>query len=196
MIFEILAQVSWRPGVGDPTILAWIACFAYLAVAVLALVVATYHCHHSRRLRWFWWIVFAITLGLGFNKQLDLQSLLLELGGLVAKELGVYENRRMLQRVFVMGLLLAGTVSLGIGFKLFRRRFSQIKLAVAGVMLLGGFVVLRAIQFNHAGFHVHNRLLDSAYFMLSLELFGVFLVGLNTLMFLYVSPKTSKVAST
>src|SRR5205085_8940882 len=53
-----------------------------------------------------WYSISSLFLALGINKQLDLQSALTELGKIIAHAQGWYEQRRLIQLVFVGGVVL------------------------------------------------------------------------------------------
>ncbi len=124
----LLAAVEdgrWRPGIGDPTVMGWVTVAAYL-VAALGCGLAAWRepmpdgtrRPRSRPSR-FWLVLAALMLALGINKQLDLQSLVTQIGRDVVRALGLYSERRELQLGFILAVALvcagrAGGVPLGV----------------------------------------------------------------------------------
>lgn len=98
----------------------------------------------------FWIYVAAFMTFLGFNKQLDLQTLVTEIGRSIALYSGWYDQRQTVQLVFILGLTLAATCAACILFWTFRRLAVEIKMASVGICLLGTFIVIRAASFHHA----------------------------------------------
>jgi hypothetical protein len=139
----------WQPGVGDPTWLGWTATLLHLAASGLCLRAARATGGGLGRSS-IPWLGLALLLGfLGLNKQLDLQTLLIERGRAAAQALGVYGQRRVIQRVFVVivtALCAVGVVGALIRFRGFVWGHP---LAFAGLMLLVGFVVMRAAAEDH-----------------------------------------------
>jgi hypothetical protein len=96
-----MLSINWSPGIGDPTWIGWITTVAYFIGAAL--------CIPAFRRAWAnWrssapgWLMLAIALVLlGFNKQLDLQILLTEIGRSLAQHYGWYQQRRTIQTAFI-----------------------------------------------------------------------------------------------
>jgi hypothetical protein len=85
---------------------------------------------------------------LGFNKQLDFQVLLKEIGKQMAYQEGWYDQRRQIQAAF--GLVIAalsGAVALKIFF-VARRENRELRLAWVGTLVLIAFVVMRVASFD------------------------------------------------
>src|SRR6185295_16494460 len=103
----VIEHGRWRPGIGDPDPLGWTITVAYFIACGLCVWAGVRERQAAGRARevlvWkFWFILAGILLFLGFNKQLDLQSLLTQAGRDFAREEGLYEKRRGLQFVFVL----------------------------------------------------------------------------------------------
>lgn len=140
-------HINWRPVIGDPSIMGWVTVVAYVVAAGIALhaSVNNYRKHH----RTFWIGCSGILLLLGINKQLDLQSLLTDIGRVFAKNQGWYQERREVQAVFVVALFIATLiVMMLIGWKL-RKEFIALLFPVSGLILLAGFILIRAVSFHH-----------------------------------------------
>jgi xanthine/uracil/vitamin C permease (AzgA family) len=85
---------------------------------------------------------------LGLNKQLDLQATLMEGARDLARAHDLYEARRDLQAVFIIGLSFAGLTLAGSTMILMRRHGRASRIAAVGLFLLMSFVLLRAASFN------------------------------------------------
>lgn len=96
-----------------------------------------------------WWLLASGLLGLGINKQLNLQTLLIVLGRRAALAGGWYEQRRMVQTIFSAALTVAGLAALWLLRARFRRFFAGNPLALRGVVVLFLFVMIRAASINH-----------------------------------------------
>lgn len=97
-----------------------------------------------------WWSAIAsVMFALGINKELDLQSALTELGRIIVRDGQYYEQRAYLQIGFIS--LLCATLLIGSLVALYRARTrsAALKLALAGLFLLGSFIVIRAASFHH-----------------------------------------------
>lgn len=139
----------------------WVIVATYLLCAFVALRVGQrsgFPPKTRRRERLFWFLTAALMLALGINKQMDLQSLLTEIGRCTAKAQGWYEQRRGFQREFIIWLGLA-TLGLGAvtGFAL-RHSLRRTGLALLGLMLVGGFVLIRAVGFHHLDGLIYQRI--------------------------------------
>ena len=192
----------WRPGIGDPSFLGWLTVAAYFAAALACALAArakrnsdtlgqTVHpifwrfdasqvpsrsrVGFPRRVSFFWWTLALGMLLLGINKQLDLQSILPIVGRQIAREQGWYEQRREVQRAFILGVALLGVVLLAILTILFRSILLRRPLATIGLIFLYLFVLVRA-----SSFHRVDLILGSAWLGLRvngiLELGGIGLV--------------------
>ena len=130
----------------------------------------------NRRLCFFWCGVGLLLVALGVNKQLDLQTLLTDVGRSAAKSSGWYEQKRGLQLWFVCSVAVLGSMSaLGLGL-LMRGTLRQTGLACAGVVMLVCFMVLRASSFHHVDYFLCRRL-GAARVAHVFELTGIVCVG-------------------
>ena len=96
-----------------------------------------------------WRSLFIVFLALGINKQLDLQSLLTEIGRYMLRYWNWYEQRRLLQAAFVSVVavvLLGAVVSLA---KLAKGQAKPVQLSLLGTTVLFGFICVRAASFHH-----------------------------------------------
>src|SRR5688572_20465061 len=138
----------WRPGIGDPTVMGWLTVVAYLAAAFLCWRAATKGLH-GRKVKWFWTGLAALLLFLGVNKQLDLQTAFTFIAKDFAKATGWYENRRIVQAIFVVVVALGGILMTAALFWLYRGELRRLWPALAGLAFLGSFIVMRAASFHY-----------------------------------------------
>lgn len=136
----------WAPGIGDPTMLGWVTVLAYLAAALLCLACARRDRSGPRR---FWGALGVLLLLLAVNKQLDVQSLLTQVGRDMALAQGWYAQRQQVQLAFIAGLGATTTIA-GLMLALsLRRADAAVRWAVAGLVLLLAWIVTRAAAFHH-----------------------------------------------
>ena len=151
---EFLDQLRWRPRIGDPSVMGWLTVAAYAAAAVACWVAARRTPAtpgppgRGRDFR-MWWAMAAVMGLLCLNKQLDLQSLVTDLGRVAARSQGWYAERRGVQKAVVLatlGVALSTSVAALVRFRPFWKRHP---LLFAGLSLLGTFIAVRAISFHH-----------------------------------------------
>jgi hypothetical protein len=143
---------TWSPGIGDPTVVGWATTVAYLVTAFTCRRVAlatTTALRESRRERKLWWALTVLFLLLGINKQLDLQSAFTEIGRIVARRQGWYEQRQTFQREFIAFIALLGAGAVVAAFVAARSATPHLRVALAGAMLVVVFVLVRAASFHH-----------------------------------------------
>jgi hypothetical protein len=153
-LVDFLLDIQWRPQIGDPSFVGWLTTFAYVATALLAgwivLRSAAYFPDEERtgsRRLWMGFVLLMILLG--FNKQLDLQSLFTEFGQILAHQQGWYDERRSFQVWFVLGLATLGLLAfLALAWR-GRRQLRSRLLLLFGVALLLTFILVRAATFHH-----------------------------------------------
>lgn len=157
IVFAALGVDGWRPTLADPSILSWLAALGYFGVALL--------CEHLwwiqppavrgqrvRRPR-FWLFAAGLFTLLGAAKLLNIQGLLAGSLRALAKSNDWYADRRGAQLafiVFVGALALAATVALvGLGIEAWRRQPRRLLLIAAAIVLLLGFLAIRAASLHH-----------------------------------------------
>jgi hypothetical protein len=130
----------------DRAPLAWFIVAAYFAGAAAAIWASR---SPRRRDRRFWIGAALLLLLLGLNKQLDLQALLTTQGRIFAHYFGWYEQRRLIQGLFLLVLAVVGIASIAVLIGQLRRSPMPVKAAAVGIVLLFTFVVMRAGSFHH-----------------------------------------------
>jgi hypothetical protein len=96
----------------------------------------------------FWLLVAGLFVFLAFNKQVDLQTWLTDLGRRVAEAQGWYDQRRAVQTAFVCAVMGTGMTALGVLLYFTRDLLPRHVLAFVGVVILGCFLFTRASSFH------------------------------------------------
>ncbi|MDO5648666.1 hypothetical protein [Paracoccus sp. (in: a-proteobacteria)] len=165
----------WRPGGGDPDLMAWVTVALLAGCAVLAIAVLRMWPRPATR--GFWIAIAVVTAVLAVNKQLDLQTVLTATGRCMARAQGWYEHRRAVQTAVITVLcagVVLGAVWAGISV---RRHLAQNAAALIGLLMLAAFVVARATAFHRMDGSIGAAMTDTHYRML--ELIGAALIALN-----------------
>jgi len=103
----------------------------------------------QRSMKHLWLLITVTMVLLGLNKQLDLQTLLIQTVRERAYEHGWYNDRRRYQVDFIL-IISAAAVFFGIGLSLrLRRVLRRVIVAVAGLGMLVVFVLIRASSFHY-----------------------------------------------
>ena len=183
-----LQSNHWVIGIGDPTILGWVTVLVYFAVALFCLKAAT-SAGLKQSDKTFWIFLTFFLIALGINKQLDLQSLLTQIGRNIAIEQGLYEYRRAIQAVFIIFIGLLGIICTTILLRTYRKADRAIKIAFAGCIILFTFILIRASSFHHIDLYINVKLV-SATMNNVLELGGLVIIGVGS--YLHVNVKNNK----
>ena len=93
-----MIHFNWKPGIGDPTIGGWITVVLYLLAMISCWMTARSGIKEQR----IWTAISILFLGLGINKQLDLQSALTAAGRVIAFGQGWYDQRQFVQSAFII----------------------------------------------------------------------------------------------
>lgn len=151
--FYYLLGIDWRPKFGDNDILGWVTVLGYLIAFGLTFFCAIkVNQTREKNSRWFWWLITLILLFLGINKQLDTQSLFIETGKKAAWILGFYEQRRIFQKGFMVGIGMTMLTIFILTGKTLGADWKKCKLALLGLLFLISFVILRGATFNQVFF--------------------------------------------
>jgi hypothetical protein len=140
---------DWSPGIGDPSIMGWFTVVLYFCTAYRCFALARdKNVTLVRHERSVWWLFTLALVALGINKQLDLQSALTEIGRILAREQGWYEDRRLIQAEFISLVGLLGLASITVLIWITRRMPAATRVAVTGGAALAVFVAVRAVSFH------------------------------------------------
>jgi len=138
----------WQPGIGDPTVIGWLTVAAYFFAVVCCFIVWRLNVKKGIH-DLFWPALTLLLVFLGINKQLDLQTLLTQIARDFLKSQGEYAHRRPLQVAFIAGVALVCLITITVCFYFIRKNLDVIWPALLGIILLLGFVVIRAASFHH-----------------------------------------------
>lgn len=151
----IVKNNQWHPEIGDRTFLGWFTVIAYLLTAILA-IIATVNTSHLKlsaqqleNHRLIWGLIALILLFLGINKQLDLQTWLTVTGKNLALSEGWYEQRRIVQAIFIISIAIFGLVFLAFVLWLIKENQTNARWGLIGLGMLTCFVIIRAASFHH-----------------------------------------------
>ena len=180
LLLAVTTADGWRPGIGDPTFMGWFTVVAYVTVAFLCWrayrVAKPPSVFDSRSITRIWLGLCLLFVMLGINKQLDLQSLVTQIGRSMAREEGWYARRREAQAIFIVLLALGGSSVIIWLFWLTRNALKTYGMALIGATFTVVFVIIRA-----ASFHRFDEMLGWSFVGLEmnwiLELSGIACVG-------------------
>lgn len=154
VIWAIIREGHWQAGIGDPSVIGWLTVVAYLVTALLCSVCGIlalrvpYACKLHRH-RWLWWSLALILLLLGINKQLDLQSWFTAVSKQLALSQGWYQQRRTVQREFIIGLIFAALILVIFLGEKMGTEWKKFRLPLLGLIFLCSFIIVRATSFHH-----------------------------------------------
>lgn len=138
--------------IGDPTFAGWVITGVYAVSAALCFVAGT---RERRRAAApdgfprFWFALGVALLVLSLNKQLDAQAVLTAAARELARAVGWYGHRRLLQDIFVAALAVSFLFITSLVIWSAGRRLLRFPMACCGIALLISFIILRAAWFHH-----------------------------------------------
>lgn len=150
--FSACVSDRWQLVIGDPNLTGWAVAATYAvaaATAVMVLLRRPFDPGYFRQLAILWGLIAVLMTVLALNKQLDLQSLMTALGRCLAQEQGWYENRRLVQRDFILSLIVIAVLISAALFWMLRGTIRQNLLVLAGLAALAGFILIRAGHLLH-----------------------------------------------
>ncbi len=175
---------EWHLGIGDPTPMGWFIAFAYMAVCAGGAILWNNERKAKSRGQTasplFWFVLTVSLLFLGINKQLDLQTLLNDIGRRMARSEGWYDQRKTYQAIFIAAVAACGLFVLGVFLWLARRQWKRDFIALLGTVFLYVFVLIRASSIHHVDVMLHWRFLGWNWNWV-LELGGIVVVGIGAL---------------
>ncbi|MTH76708.1 hypothetical protein [Paracoccus aestuariivivens] len=172
---------EWSPRIGDPNIGAWVTVLFYVTCFVLAVMVL-------RRLPRgtsvsLWALIAPLMAFLAVNKQLDLQTALTATGRCLSHMQGWYDYRHFVQLGFIAALILLVVMAMMIGLRLLRGQLLSNGLALLGLAILCGFVLVRAVGFHHVD-RLISMDLASIRFNFLFENTGLVMIAVNAIFLL------------
>lgn len=180
-------DTRWHVGVGDPTFAGWFVCFVYAACAVLCWRAyrsslygqrmlersAPHEAQLQMRLAVGWLGASVLMTLLALNKQLDLQTWLIEVARDLAHEQGWYARRNEVQAEFLAVFAAGGMAVAGLVAWRLKPVAGRLLLPAGGFCVLALFVLLRAAEFVHVGLRSSALVDDWGW---SLEVLGAVMI--------------------
>jgi hypothetical protein len=174
----LIEKIGWRPEIGDPSTLGWITVAAYCLVAFLAFLAAWRTDSDPPKARASTWVLVGLLMSfLCINKQLDLQSLVTDIGRVISVEYGWYERRREFQKELVITVIAISTVTTGYLAIRYREFWLRNLALTSGLTVLITFIMVRAISFHHFDQLIKIEL-SGARVNWIMELTGIALIGI------------------
>ena len=181
-VFSSSLTDRWVLGANDPDWVGWLTTAAYMVSAGLcwscAKKIRGLSTNEGGHHRWMWWVLAAVMLLLGINKQLDLQTPFIAFCKQLAIAEGWYHHRQVARWGFIAGLGTAGFVILALLLvALCHGGWRQYGLAVGGLVSVLVFVLIRASSF-HIGDVIHwaSRIPGKRHLA---EAFGIGCIGIS-----------------
>jgi hypothetical protein len=142
-----VTSAHWTPGIGDPTIAGWVTVATYFIIALLCFLARKSSTGPERH----WWTgLVALMILMGINKQLDIQTLFTDIGRDLARSRGWYDQHRVVQVYFIIGLIVSGLITaVTLGMTVGRKSRAWARTAMLATCGLGVFVLIRATSFHH-----------------------------------------------
>jgi hypothetical protein len=166
----------WKLCFGDPTFIGWLLTGIYLLIGMFALRRSYKLAECSGE----WFAMGALMLFFSFNKQLDLQTLISDVGRWIATSLGLMEQRHLFKIFFMLAMVLCIVLTIWYLRKTVLVFFRQFKLTVVGLAGFIIFIILRASSF-HLFSDGFNLFLTNVYFFSILELNSLLIILFSTI---------------
>lgn len=143
----LLHENHMRQNSGAPSPMRWITVVAYFTTSLASIVLSFQKPNYSFRI--FWIGLSLLLLLLGIDKQLDLQSFLTDIGRIIARRQGWYGKRRKVQIFLVTAVFTVSIFSVAALLWNSRFLYKQFLFPLAGLVLLLGFIIIRAVSLHH-----------------------------------------------
>ena len=173
-----MTHFNWSPGIGDPTIGGWVTVALYLLasgscwISAQKLGLEDIPRSNERRA---WRAISVLFLALGINKQLDLQTALTEAGRVLAQYQGWYEQRQVVQLIFIALVAMTCLIAAITLLLWARNSLFPTRIALIATTMVLSFVLIRAASFHHVDRFIGQKLLGLRWNWI-LELSGISLV--------------------
>lgn len=136
---------GWTPHIGDPSFMGWFTVICYFFSSGVCFRALGSDPGAANL-----WRVLGLMLAvLGINKQLDLQTLLTQIGRDFARAEDWYDRRREVQRLFVGIVGVVAVLAAVVVAWIFRNQSRPRRIAVVGFTALAAFICIRAASFHH-----------------------------------------------
>ncbi len=185
-ISNAISKVEWSFESHDP-VWAWLIVAMYAVAAILCLR-ALFMSQRSlfpevikKKSKVFWAVLFAIMLFLACNKQLDIQTYITAVGREVANTQGWYDQRRFVQKEFIIVLGLVAFLFLFYLAYIVYYLPTGNKISMIGALCTFTFIGMRAASFHHLDHFVARTFLGVKLHIL-VEICGGSIVSLGALM--------------
>ena len=174
--------IGWQPTISDPSFMHWFTVFVYFITCMISAKVYvagdyTFRCKRQRQ-KQLWLAIAIIMLLLCISKPLDLLSLFTQIARVVFIDLGLYEERRHYQTLFILGILFTGISLIAWLIYVYYLVIKNQLLALIGLVFLIIFVLIRAASFHHV-----DQLIGTSILGVKLnwvfELTGIVLIFIN-----------------
>jgi hypothetical protein len=180
---------DWHPTIGDPSFMGWFTVASYFACAAITLSTAIKNQNAGKNSFLFWSIITVLMVLFGINKQLDLQSLLTEIGRQIARHQGWMDQRRSVQFWFIAFLGTLAIASFLLFIRIMRDALRRCMLAFVGLFFLISFIMIRAVSFHHfyqmLGFSILSVKINWI-----IELSGIYIIIVAAIIDIYRVKKT------
>lgn len=169
---------------GHLTTLGWTMLALYLVAALLAFrTAAVFSSGNSVAMGRAWICLGAFLTALGLNKQIDLQTLVIELGRYVTFREHLFAYRLELYVIFFLGFMLAIMAFIAVVMLRFStelRTFArQFPLAIGGCSLICAYIIIRATSIDNVDLMLRFNLAQIPFLWL-LEAGGLLLIMVQT----------------
>ena len=171
-------EASWLADFGDRSLYGWLTTIAYFIVFFRAAYLA-YYAKLNLESPIFWISIAMLLLLLGLNKELDLQTNITQYFRGLAREQGWYADRRIYQKMFILGMLLMTPVFLFALRNQLKQAWKNYKLVMLGLVILFVFVFIRASSFHHVD-TVLNLTIGRMRYYQGLELLALMVILLGS----------------
>ncbi len=153
--------LTWAPHLDNPTFIGWSVVAGYFGAAACCCRAALRSRSGSTRcFAPIWRLLVAGLVFLGINKQLNVQTLMIVVGRNLASAGHWYGARRRVQLIFSAVFAAASLGALAWFWWRCQQFFSENRFALAGVIVLALFVILRAATISHANELLGTNLKD------------------------------------
>ncbi|MDM3870662.1 hypothetical protein QSV34_04785 [Porticoccus sp. W117] len=180
LLEDVWSAITWEPEIGDPTLVGWLTVLAYIFACSACVSVYCKSVSSPKRYRYFWLCSGILLLFLSVNKQLDLQSLLTDIGRQIVVINDWVDKKHLIQKSFIVVIASLGALGFLLIFMLYKSYFRFLSGALLGFTFLLVFILVRA-----SSFHGMDVLISSSWYGIKvnwlLELSGIMAIFLNAL---------------